>query len=338
MTLYQHLRTKYAAVTQHSWGVYLDNKTWSGVIGLVQRREVDIGIGTFAMSSQRSSAVDFFAPMLETRQVNTFTRFLTPDSRILGPESTPRLVSGRLVVVTSYVAAAILFASYSAALVSYLTSKQAEVPFTTFQEFLDDGRYRLGIVKGTTEINYYRNSSDPTLNSMYNTLLVPDLPSSVLESLHRICNDAHYAAMMSASLVDNFRSQISCSLQHLPHSYFPFTVSMIASKGNSYLRIINHNINGTSTNDGPVKRKLQGRRKTTVPVSDYESDEIELDTDYDVSGVLSIFTDSESDVEKKTKSVKLMLKAHSYMVVTYEEELWPGKVLEVKNNGAVFHV
>ncbi|KAJ4430718.1 hypothetical protein ANN_19309 [Periplaneta americana] len=68
-------------------------------------------------------------------------------------------------------------------------------------------------------------------------------------------------------------------------------------------------INGTSTNDGPVIRKLQRRRKTTVPVSDYESDEIELDTDYDVSGVLFIFTDSESDVEKKTKSVKLMLKS-----------------------------
>ncbi|KAJ4441860.1 hypothetical protein ANN_11720 [Periplaneta americana] len=94
-------------------------------------------------------------------------------------------------------------------------------------------------------------------------------------------------------------------------------------------------INGTSTNNGPVKRKLLGRRITTVPVSDYESDEIELDTDYDVSDVPSIFTDSESDVEKKTKSVKIMLKAHSYMVVTYEEELWPGKVLEVKNNGAL---
>ncbi|KAJ4431312.1 hypothetical protein ANN_19909 [Periplaneta americana] len=46
-------------------------------------------------------------------------------------------------------------------------------------------------------------------------------------------------------------------------------------------------------------------------------------------------SDSESDMEKNTKSVKLMLKAHSYMVVTYEEELWPGNVLEVKNNGAV---
>ncbi|KAJ4447972.1 hypothetical protein ANN_09982 [Periplaneta americana] len=68
------------------------------------------------------------------------------------------------------------------------------------------------------------------------------------------------------------------------------------------------NINGTSTNSSPVKRKLQGRRITTVPVSDYESDEIELDTDCDVSGVLSIFTDSESDVEKKTKSVKIMLR------------------------------
>ncbi|KAJ4449569.1 hypothetical protein ANN_00971 [Periplaneta americana] len=48
----------------------------------------------------------------------------------------------------------------------------------------------------------------------------------------------------------------------------------------------------TSTNNGPVKRKLQGRRKTTVPVSDYEIYEIELDTDYDLSGVLSIFTDN----------------------------------------------
>ncbi|KAJ4437673.1 hypothetical protein ANN_17818 [Periplaneta americana] len=94
-------------------------------------------------------------------------------------------------------------------------------------------------------------------------------------------------------------------------------------------------INSTSTNDGPVKRKLQGIRKTIVPVSGYESYEIELDTDYDVFGVLSLFTDSESDVEKKTKSVKLMLKAHSHMAVTYEGELWPGKVLEVKNNGAV---
>ncbi|KAJ4449581.1 hypothetical protein ANN_00984 [Periplaneta americana] len=94
-------------------------------------------------------------------------------------------------------------------------------------------------------------------------------------------------------------------------------------------------INSTSTNDGPVKLKLQGRRITTVPVSDYESNEIELDTDYNVSGVLSIFTDSESDVEKKTNSVKIMLKAHSYMVVTYEKELWPWKVLEVKNNGAI---
>ncbi|KAJ4433231.1 hypothetical protein ANN_15489 [Periplaneta americana] len=48
-----------------------------------------------------------------------------------------------------------------------------------------------------------------------------------------------------------------------------------------------------------------------------------------------LFEDSESDVEKKTKSDKLMLEAHSYMVVTYEEELRTGKVLEVKNNGAV---
>ncbi|KAJ4437057.1 hypothetical protein ANN_17192 [Periplaneta americana] len=67
-------------------------------------------------------------------------------------------------------------------------------------------------------------------------------------------------------------------------------------------------INGTSTNNGPVKRKLQDRRVTTVPVSDYESDEIELDTDY-VSGVLSIFTDSmENDVGHMAPSTALACK------------------------------
>ncbi|KAJ4448138.1 hypothetical protein ANN_10150 [Periplaneta americana] len=49
----------------------------------------------------------------------------------------------------------------------------------------------------------------------------------------------------------------------------------------------------------------------------------------------SLKANNESDVENSSKSVKLMLKAHSYMVVTYEEELRPGKVLEVRNNGAV---
>ncbi|KAJ4429193.1 hypothetical protein ANN_26196 [Periplaneta americana] len=100
-------------------------------------------------------------------------------------------------------------------------------------------------------------------------------------------------------------------------------------------------INGTSTNDGPVKRKLQGRRKTTVPISDYESDEIELDTDYDVSGVRFIFTDSESDMEKKTKSVKLMLKAHSYMTSLTCEMIFPNQkecMLEITSSLQVGYI
>jgi hypothetical protein len=47
----------------------------------------------------------------------------------------------------------ILFASYSGALVSSIASRRATLPFRTFQEFLDDGGYRLGVVANSSTMN-----------------------------------------------------------------------------------------------------------------------------------------------------------------------------------------
>jgi hypothetical protein len=54
-----------------------------------------------------------------------------------------------------------MMAAYSGAFISHLTVKDLQLPFTTFEGILNDGRYRIVAVKGTAQLNYY-DVSTPT--------------------------------------------------------------------------------------------------------------------------------------------------------------------------------
>jgi hypothetical protein len=61
----------------------------------------------------------------------------------------------RAISVTSYLTATVVMAAYSAAFISYLTVQDLQLPFTTFEGLLNDGRYRLLAVNGTAQLNYF---------------------------------------------------------------------------------------------------------------------------------------------------------------------------------------
>ena len=46
-------------------------------------------------------------------------------------------------------------AAYSATFISYLTVRDLELPFRTYEGLLNDGRYRLLAVTGTAQLNYF---------------------------------------------------------------------------------------------------------------------------------------------------------------------------------------
>ncbi|XP_071540585.1 probable glutamate receptor [Panulirus ornatus] len=46
------------------WGVKLKNGSWTGMVGMVVRHEVDLGLGPFAVTSVRAEVVDYTAPIL----------------------------------------------------------------------------------------------------------------------------------------------------------------------------------------------------------------------------------------------------------------------------------
>nr|XP_053632775.1 glutamate receptor ionotropic, delta-2-like [Cherax quadricarinatus] len=47
-----------------SWGLKHEDGTWSGMVGMVSRKEADIGVGPFGISATRAEVVDFTAPIL----------------------------------------------------------------------------------------------------------------------------------------------------------------------------------------------------------------------------------------------------------------------------------
>jgi len=49
------------------WGVELPNGTWNGVIGVVERREVDVCSTGLVATSARMSVVDFLAPVTQLK-------------------------------------------------------------------------------------------------------------------------------------------------------------------------------------------------------------------------------------------------------------------------------
>ncbi|KAG7162429.1 Glutamate receptor ionotropic, kainate 4-like 5, partial [Homarus americanus] len=56
-----------------TWGTRLPNGSWSGMVGVVTRKEADIGLGPFIMSASRAEVVDFTWP------------FTVSSSRVMAP-------------------------------------------------------------------------------------------------------------------------------------------------------------------------------------------------------------------------------------------------------------
>lgn len=80
----------------------------------------------------------------------------TSRSRTSGRSVTPRMLSCRVVFLTSYFTAVVLLAGYSAFLISFLATRETkEFPFTSFRQFLVDGRYQLGMLSDSAFTFYF---------------------------------------------------------------------------------------------------------------------------------------------------------------------------------------
>ena len=63
--------------------------------------------------------------------------------------------SARIVNLTLYITSLVVMAAYSAFLISSLAVQQRELPFRDLQGLLNDGSYRLGVMKNSSYFNIF---------------------------------------------------------------------------------------------------------------------------------------------------------------------------------------
>jgi hypothetical protein len=76
--------------------------------------------------------------------------------KFVGHDQTPKTVASRLVYLTTYLIALLLFVAYSATFISFLTVRRNDMPFNDFSGLLEDGTYNLGVLSGSARVDFFK--------------------------------------------------------------------------------------------------------------------------------------------------------------------------------------
>ncbi|XP_046427591.1 uncharacterized protein LOC124183304 isoform X3 [Neodiprion fabricii] len=217
--------------TVESWGYRASNNTWSGMIGMLDRKEIDLGGTALFFTKERIDVIQYISLYTPTSQHN--------DS---GSTFEPRRVSTRIIVLMMFIALLSLYTSYTANIVALLQSSTGSI--NTLDKLL-----RSSLKIGVADIVYNRyflpTFQDPVRKAIYEQKVVPkgQKPAwmSMEEGVRRLRNGqfAFHAELGSAyKLVqETFHEDEKCGIQEI--DYMNILDPLLAiQKRSPYLEII----------------------------------------------------------------------------------------------------
>ncbi|XP_021924652.1 probable glutamate receptor [Zootermopsis nevadensis] len=152
----------------------------------------------------------------------------------------------RAVELTSYMTSLVLFAGYSAYLVSSQTVQHTVLPFRSLQGLLEDGSYGLGLAQNSSHLNLFDAETEGLKSIVYKTLISPhknDMPAGNLEGFTRVCDSRHkYAFMASLYVGQYWAMKLPCHFTTLPDTFYPECLTFVISKNSPYKKLINWNL------------------------------------------------------------------------------------------------
>nr|KAF7398294.1 hypothetical protein H0235_016302 [Vespula pensylvanica] len=133
----------------------------------------------------------------------------------------------------------VLWAVYSAALISFLTSVIHVLPFDSLESFVADGTYQLAVVRGSAYYDKFVNSKDPLAKKVMKLMLEEDkLPRTEIEGFKRICKNRKLAMYAYDEIEKRVSCKILCKLVRIDAGHVS-SFALILSKGNPFTDVIN---------------------------------------------------------------------------------------------------
>ncbi|XP_043280870.1 glutamate receptor ionotropic, kainate 2-like isoform X2 [Venturia canescens] len=170
----------------------------------------------------------------------------------------------RIAYCSIFISALVVSAAYSAALISFITVSTTSFPFTTLEEFVNDGTYDLVVLKNSADWDLFDSSPDPVYSKM-KTLLRPweSLPNNMQEGFEQIC-DGRTAFYSSQALVKTGMNHLPCKISHIDTGSID-SFALILRKGSEYTGVMNYHIQRFEDNGMLNRLKRKYLMKPTEP-------------------------------------------------------------------------
>ncbi|KAK4287573.1 hypothetical protein Pmani_039357 [Petrolisthes manimaculis] len=150
-------------------------------------------------------------------------------------------VAGRIFTITIITTSFLLLAFYTSVFISSLTVPLFRLPFLNMQGLLKDGTYKVGLTKGSSEVERFRTSKDPTLQKVWSSL-VSNLVENVELGLEKVLNESF--AMVVEGNNFNIHYSSDCRFFPLPYTFFKYGGGMALAEGSPYHSVLNfHSFN-----------------------------------------------------------------------------------------------
>ncbi|PSN34359.1 Ionotropic receptor 140 [Blattella germanica] len=172
-----------------------------------------------------------------------------------GHELTPKSYSCRFVCISTYIIAVMIFGTYSATFISFLTVHDNKLPFTNLRSLLLEGGYTFGVSSEHAQ-NYISKNSRDFLDKTFKGRHL-DIHPTVLDGMQHVCNSKHsFLIPLHTALA--FKNKVDCNVEPLPDETSLFIPQGIAiAKNSPYKGLLNYNLNKLRANGVLFKHKVE---------------------------------------------------------------------------------
>ncbi|PNF38344.1 hypothetical protein B7P43_G10525 [Cryptotermes secundus] len=179
-----------------------------------------------------------------------------------GHDTTPQTYSCRVVCISTYIIAMMVFGTYSATFISFLAVQDNRLPYTDLKSLLEEGGYTFGLSSKHAQ-NYISERSRQFLESKFGESYQDDVQPSVLDGLQRVCNSEYsYLIPMDTALA--FKGRVDCEIVPLPREtslYIPQGFAIV--KHSPYRGLFNYNLNRLRANGLLYKYRVYDSMRRT---------------------------------------------------------------------------
>ncbi|KAI4504222.1 hypothetical protein M0802_000693 [Mischocyttarus mexicanus] len=170
----------------------------------------------------------------------------------------------RLAFISIFVSAIIVSAAYSASLISFLTVTTDSLPFSTLDDFANDGSYNLIVFGNSADYDLFANSNDEIIIQMM-SLMKPkkQLPTSLSQGFQEVCTEK-VAFYVTEEVKKAINIYLPCKVNFLETGRSD-SLAMIVPKGSPFKGIINYHLQKFI--DNGIMNRLRGMFVVQVNLS-----------------------------------------------------------------------